>query len=88
MPYLVNAKAQIKFETQGFIKLISDCYGSLLGVHVIGDLATEVMHMLTIPIMQKMKVSDLRRLVFAHPVVSEIVREALVKLHVKILETC
>lgn len=87
VPYLVNAKAQIKSETQGFIKLISDCYGTILGVHVIGDLATEVMHMMTIPIMQKMKVSDLRRMVFAHPVVSEIVREALVKLHVKILET-
>ncbi len=87
VPYLANAKAQIKSETQGFIKLIADCYGTLLGVHVIGDQATELMHMLTIPIMQKMKVSDLRRMVFAHPVIVEVVREALVQLHVKILET-
>jgi len=87
VPYLVNAKAQIKSETQGFIKLIADCYGTLLGVHIIGDQATEIMHMLTIPIMQKMKVSDLRRMVYAHPVVSEIVKEALTKLHVLILET-
>lgn len=87
VPYLVNAKAQIKSETQGFIKLIADCYGTLLGAHIIGDQATEIMHMLTIPIMQKMKVSDLRRMVYAHPVVSEIVKEALTKLHVLILET-
>ncbi len=86
--YLANAKAVLKNDTQGFCKILANKKtGEILGAHFIGLNATELMHMLTIPVMHKMKISDLRRMVFGHPVVSELVKDAITECYIK-LDQC
>ena len=83
--YLANPKAVLKNDTQGFCKILANKKtGEILGAHFIGLDATELMHMLTIPVMYKMKISDLRRMVFGHPVVSEIVKDAVTECYIKL----
>jgi len=86
--YLANPKAVLKNDTQGFCKILADQKtGEILGAHFIGLDATELMQMLTIPVMYKMKISDLRRMVYGHPVVSEIVKDAITECYIK-LQKC
>ena len=85
--YLANPKAVLKNETQGFCKILANVKtGEILGAHFIGANATELMHMLTIPIMYKMKISDLRRMVYGHPVISEVVKDAITECYLKLLK--
>ncbi len=82
--YLANPKAFLAGKTQGFCKIIADSKtGELLGAHIIGLHATEIVHMLTIPVMQRMKISDLRRMVYGHPVAMEVVKDAVVECYKK-----
>jgi len=86
--YLANSKAVLKNDAQGFCKILADSKtGEILGAHFIGSQATELMHMLTIPIMYKMKISDLRRMVYGHPVISEVIKDAITECYLK-LQKC
>lgn len=86
--YLANPKAVLKGDTQGFCKILADCKtGEILGAHFVGLHATELMHMLTVPIMYKIKISDLRRMVYGHPVVAEVIKDAICECYLK-LKAC
>ena len=76
--YLANGKSLLKGSSGGFVKIIANKKtGEILGCHIIGNSATELIHMMTIPIMYSMKISDLRRQVFGHPVVAEVLKDAI-----------
>ncbi len=77
--YKQNGKSLLKGEQEGFCKvLVRASDGVLLGVHMIGDLATEIIHSVSLPLMQEMTVKAMLQAVWGHPVVAEIVRDALV----------
>lgn len=76
--FLGSGMARIIDETEGFIKIISDARsGEILGASIIGPKATELIALLTVAISARLKVSQIRETIFAHPTISESIHEAL-----------
>jgi dihydrolipoamide dehydrogenase len=77
--YADNGKALLKGEREGFCKvLVRKDDGVVMGVHMIGDLATEIIHTVSLPLMKEMTAKCMLQAVWGHPVVAEIVRDALI----------
>ncbi|MFP5069984.1 dihydrolipoyl dehydrogenase [Pseudonocardia nantongensis] len=77
-PYTANGKAQGMAEPNGFIKLIADdTHGELLGGHIIGAEATELLPELTLAQKWDLTVYEMARNVHAHPTLSECLQEAI-----------
>jgi dihydrolipoamide dehydrogenase len=71
-PFTANSKATIIDNHEGFIKVVSDAkYGEILGVHIIGPLATELIAESVAVMQLEGTVDDLMFTVHAHPTVSE-----------------
>jgi dihydrolipoamide dehydrogenase len=71
-PFTANSKATIIDNHEGFIKVVSDAkYGEILGVHIIGPLATELIAEAVAVMQLEGTVDDLMFTVHAHPTVSE-----------------
>jgi dihydrolipoamide dehydrogenase len=67
-----NAKAKIKGDDSGFIKVLYDEESSeILGASIIGSDATELIHQFLIAINAKLGLNDLEKMIFAHPTLSE-----------------
>ena len=61
----------------GILKLITDkIHGTVLGVHIIGSYASEMIESAAIMVEREMRVKDVQKLVFPHPTVCEVLREA------------
>ncbi|WP_086664625.1 dihydrolipoyl dehydrogenase [Lentzea kentuckyensis] len=76
-PFTANGKAHGLADPGGFVKLISDgTHGELLGGHIIGPEATELLPELTLAQQWDLTVHEVARNVHAHPTVSEAVKEA------------
>jgi dihydrolipoamide dehydrogenase len=74
--FLSNGMAHIFGETQGFLKVIVDVEtGCILGVGIIGLEASEIVNIFSILMQNKVTIKELRKTIFAHPSVSEIVAE-------------
>jgi dihydrolipoamide dehydrogenase len=54
-------------------------YGELLGVHALGDSSSEFIIAAAAMIEAELSVSDVARLVFPHPTVSEAMKEAILR---------
>ena len=66
---------------EGFIKvLIEEDTRKLLGVHMIGSYVSEMIYGAALMLETEMRVEDVRELVFPHPTVSEVIREAMFEL--------
>ena len=64
----------------GFVKaLVGEKYGQVLGVHAIGDGASEFIMGAACMIETEMRAADVREIVFPHPTVSEALKEAIVQ---------
>jgi dihydrolipoamide dehydrogenase len=62
----------------GICKLIVDKkYNKLIGVHMIGNYASEIIYGVAVMMETEMKIDDIKELVFPHPTVSEIIREGI-----------
>ena len=72
-----NAKAKIKGDDSGFIKIIyNDETNKILGAGIIGNDATEIIHEFLVAINASLTMKDLSKMIFAHPTLSESVLEA------------
>lgn len=77
-PFTANGKAMSMSNTFGFVKTIARADNQqLVGMHIIGPQAAELIAQGGILISMKAKVSDLESIVFAHPTLSEALKEAL-----------
>lgn len=76
-PISALGKAHADGDLEGFIKIIADNDGIILGAHIIGAEASALIHQLSIPMQNGLKVNDLKHCCFAHPTYSEGVYEAL-----------
>jgi dihydrolipoamide dehydrogenase len=71
-PFTANSKATIINNHEGFIKVVSDAkYGEILGVHIIGPLATELICEAVTAMEMEATVEDMMFTIHAHPTVSE-----------------
>ena len=76
-PLTGNGKAMIEGYTDGFVKLIFDKeYDSLIGAHIIGPGATELIAELSLAMNMEATVDDIIATVHAHPTVHEAIMEA------------
>ncbi len=81
-PLRALGKAHAENEIAGEVKVIGDKKSDqLLGVHVVGLHAAEIIHTAALAVRSKMKVSQLGSMVFGHPVISEAIMEAAHDLH-------
>lgn len=63
---------------EGFVKvLVEKDSRRLVGVHLIGSYASEIIYGAALMVETEMRVEDVRELVFPHPTVSEVIREAM-----------
>jgi dihydrolipoamide dehydrogenase len=75
-PFQANGKAGGLGETAGFVKIVSDKHGELLGAHMIGAEVTELLPELTLARTNELTAYEIARNVHAHPTLSEVVKEA------------
>ncbi len=76
-PVSVNGKALGMGETTGFIKIIYDAkYGEMLGCHIIGPEATELITEVTLVRSVELTHAEVLHTIHPHPTLSEIVAEA------------
>ena len=60
--------------------LVEKKYNRIIGVHMIGNYASEIIWGAGLIVEAQMTVDDIKELVFPHPTVSEIIREAIFQL--------
>jgi dihydrolipoamide dehydrogenase len=71
-PFLGNSKATILGNHGGFIKVVSDeAYGEVLGIHIIGPLATEILAEAAAVLHLEGTIDDMMNMMHAHPTVWE-----------------
>jgi dihydrolipoamide dehydrogenase len=76
-PFMPNGKAQANRETTGFVKIIADAkYGEILGAHIVGDEAAELIPELTLAQFMELTPEEIARNVHAHPTLAEVIMEA------------
>jgi dihydrolipoyl dehydrogenase len=76
-PFRALARARMAGETDGFVKIVAEKkYDEVLGVHIIGPRATELVAEAVVALRMEVTVEELVRTIHAHPTMSEAVGEA------------
>ncbi|HKZ08608.1 MAG TPA: dihydrolipoyl dehydrogenase [Methylomirabilota bacterium] len=76
-PFTANGKAVALGETEGFLKVVADKRtGEILGVHIVGPEATEMIHEFAVGRTLEATLEELMHTVHAHPTLSEAALEA------------
>jgi dihydrolipoamide dehydrogenase len=76
-PFKALARARMAGETDGFVKIVADKkYDEVLGVHIIGPRATELIAEAVLALRLECTVEELVKTIHAHPTMSEAVGEA------------
>ncbi len=76
-PWAALGKAAIQGEADGFVKIVAEeKYGELLGVHIVGPHATDLIGEACVALQCEATVEELFRTVHAHPTLSEALMEA------------
>lgn len=74
--YRANGKSLSMGESEGIVKLLVGPDGLLLGAHVLGAHAADLIHELALAMHAKMGVERIQSLIHAHPSLSEILHDA------------
>ncbi|HXG97372.1 MAG TPA: dihydrolipoyl dehydrogenase [Gemmatimonadales bacterium] len=76
-PFSANGRARGTGETEGFVKILRDKkYGEILGAHIVGAHASEMIHELAVARENEYTVEEVDLAIHAHPTMSEAVAEA------------
>jgi len=76
-PFSANGRARGSGETEGFVKIIRDKrYGEILGAHIVGAHASELIHELAVARENEYTVEEVELAIHAHPTMAEAVAEA------------
>jgi dihydrolipoamide dehydrogenase len=76
-PFSASGRARTSGDTEGFVKVIRDSkYGEILGAHIVGAHATELIHELVVARANEFTVEEVDLAIHAHPTLSEAVAEA------------
>ncbi|GAC1466972.1 MAG: dihydrolipoyl dehydrogenase [Ktedonobacteraceae bacterium] len=75
-PWSANGKAVAMSETEGFTKLIMGKYGEILGAHIIGPDATNLISEYSVAMRGELTVDEISETIHPHPTLSEGLREA------------
>jgi dihydrolipoamide dehydrogenase len=76
-PFMANGRARALGDTTGFVKFIADAKtDEILGVHIIGPFASELISEAVVAMSFKASSEDIARICHAHPSLSEATKEA------------
>jgi dihydrolipoamide dehydrogenase len=76
-PFAASGKARILNETSGFVKIVGEKkYDEVLGVHIIGPRATEMIAEAAAALRLEATSEDLVQTIHAHPTLAEAMHEA------------
>jgi dihydrolipoamide dehydrogenase len=76
-PFSAIGKARILNQASGFVKIVAEKkYDEVLGVHIIGPSATELIAEAGVALRMEATSEELVRTIFAHPTLSEAIHEA------------
>lgn len=76
-PFSASARARAAMEKDGFAKVLSEPkYGEVLGIHIIGPRAADLIAQAVIGLEYEVTDSDMYMISYAHPTYSEVLKEA------------
>ncbi len=76
-PFLANGRARALGDTTGMVKFLADATtDEILGVHIVGPLASELISEAVVAMEFKASAEDIARICHAHPSLSEATKEA------------
>lgn len=76
-PFMANGRARALGDTTGFVKVLADAQtDEILGVHIIGPMASELIAEAAVSMEFKAAAEDVARICHAHPTLSESLKEA------------
>ncbi len=76
-PFMANGRARALGDTTGFVKMLADAStDEILGVHIIGPMASELIAEAAVAMEFKASSEDIARICHAHPTLSESLKEA------------
>jgi dihydrolipoamide dehydrogenase len=76
-PFMANGRARALGDTTGFVKFVADAAtDEILGVHIIGPFASELISEAVVAMSFKASAEDIARICHAHPSLSEATKEA------------
>ena len=76
-PFSASGRARGTGETEGFVKILREKkYGEILGAHIVGGHASEIIHELAVARENEYTVEEVELAIHAHPTMSEAVAEA------------
>ncbi len=75
-PWIAIGKAVATAETEGFTKVIIGKYGEILGAHIIGPDATNLISEFSLAMHGELTVDEISETIHPHPTLSEGIREA------------
>ena len=87
-PFTASGRARTSGETEGFVKIIRDAkYGEILGAHIVGAHAPELIHELAVARENEFTVEEVELAIHAHPTLSEAVSEAALDSMGRVIQT-
>ncbi|MBK7263945.1 MAG: dihydrolipoyl dehydrogenase [Rubrivivax sp.] len=76
-PFLANGRARALGDTTGMVKFLADAStDEILGVHIVGPMASELISEAVVAMSFKASAEDIARICHAHPSLSEAIKEA------------
>ncbi len=76
-PFLANGRARALGDTTGMVKFLADAQSDeILGVHIVGPMASELIAEAVVAMAFKASAEDIARICHAHPSLSEATKEA------------
>lgn len=74
--FVANGKSLCDGNTNGFVKFLSSPEGDILGVHILGSHANDLIAEATLAMANNLKIQDIMNTIHAHPTLSEAVVES------------
>src|SRR5690606_20382380 len=88
-PFMANGRARALGDTTGFVKILADAKtDEVLGVHIIGPMASELIAEAVTIMEFRGAAEDIARICHAHPTLSEAVKEAALAVNKRTLNFC
>jgi dihydrolipoamide dehydrogenase len=75
-PFISCGRAWTIDKTEGFLKIIGDKNGKVIGAQIVGANASEIISEISLAISSSLKIEDICHTVHPHPTLSEVVLEA------------
>lgn len=75
--FKTNAKAQCLNETDGFVKMLVDENDTIVGCHIIGPHASDMIHEAVALMNRHLNVEECKTIIHAHPTISEVLSECI-----------